>query len=378
MHIIKSGSQVQIYNGEDIETFTKLPAKTYMVGFHPMRGFYLSIISNMEVKEKKIYGNTIAKITKTFVSYEASNRNFGIILSGVKGAGKTLFVQKLSELCLSHDLPIIIVDSYYNGLADFIESIEQEVVVIFDEFDKNFSKTSDEGNRSSVPQEELLTLFDGINTGKKLFVITCNETYSINNYLLNRPGRFHYHFELNGLQSEEIKEYLEDNLRTEYKYLIPEIIGALFPITITYDILRAIVFELNQGYDLEETLQDLNITNSSTITVNAVARTDTGSVYKKEAFTIRLDEDEIAFELRKERSRYDVLELTIPREELQFKNDKIIIPLDKCDYWFSDDNFLEDGYKNSDSIAKAKIVNLDIDKFFNNTSYFFKGSILTS
>lgn len=113
MHIIKSGSQVQIYNGEDIETFTNLPAKTYVVGFHPMRGFYLSIIPDMEVKEKKIYGNTI---TKTFVSYEASNRNFGIILSG---AGKILFVQKPSELCLSHDLPIIIVDSYYNGLADF-------------------------------------------------------------------------------------------------------------------------------------------------------------------------------------------------------------------------------------------------------------------
>lgn len=378
MHIIKSGSQVQIYNGEDIETFTKLPAKTYMVGFHPMRGFYLSIVPNMEVKEKKIYGNTIAKITKTFVSYEASNRNFGIILSGVKGAGKTLFVQKLSELCLSHDLPIIIVDSYYNGLADFIESIEQEVVVVFDEFDKNFSKITDEGNRSSAPQEELLTLFDGINTGKKLFVITCNETCSINNYLLNRPGRFHYHFELNGLQSEEIKEYLEDNLKAEYKHLIPEIIGMLFPIIITYDILRAIVFELNQGYGLEETLQDLNITNSPTIAVNVVARTDTGNVYKKEALTIRLDEDEIAFDLRKERSRYDVLELAVPREELQFKNNKIVIPLDKCSYLFSDDNFLENDYENPDSIAKAKIVNLDIDKFFNNTSYFFKGSILTS
>lgn len=119
MHIIKSGSQVQIYNGEDIETFTNLSAKTYMVGFHPMKGFYLSIVPNMEVKERKIYGNTIAKITKTFISYEASNRNFGVILSGVKGAGKTLFVQKLSEICLAHGLPIIIVDSYYNGLADF-------------------------------------------------------------------------------------------------------------------------------------------------------------------------------------------------------------------------------------------------------------------
>lgn len=378
MHIIKSGSQVQIYNGEDIETFTKLPAKTYVVSFHPMRGFYLSIIPNMEVKEKKIYGNTVAKITKTFISYEASNRNFGVILSGVKGAGKTLFVQKLSELCLSHDLPIIIVDSYYNGLADFIESIEQEVVVIFDEFEKNFSKTSDEGNRSSAPQEELLTLFDGINTGKKLFVITCNETCSINNYLLNRPGRFHYHFELNGLQSDEIKEYLKDNLKTEYQYLIPEIIGALFSIIITYDILRAIVFELNQGYGLEETLQDLNITNSSTITINAIARTNTGNIYKNEAFVLCLDDDTINFALRKERHRYDTLEISVLRNELQFKNDKIIIPLDKCDYFFSDDNFLEEGYQNSDNIAKAKIVSLDIDKFFNNISYFSRGSILTS
>lgn len=377
MHIIKSGSQVQIYNGEDIETFENLPTKTYTIRFNPMKGFYLSIVPNMEVKERKIYGNTIAKITKTFISYEASIRNFGVILSGAKGAGKTLFVQKLSELCLSHDLPIIIVDNYYNGLAEFIESIEQGVVVIFDEFDKNFSKTSNEGKRSSVPQEELLSLFDGINTGKKLFVITCNETYSINNYLLNRPGRFHYHFELNGLQADEIREYLEDNLKEEYKTFIPEIIGALFSIVTTYDILRAIVFDLNQGYGLEETLQDLNITNSPLITVNAVAKTNTGNIYRKDGFTLCLDDDIISFSLKKEKSRYDLLEISIAREDLQFKNDRIIIPLDKCNYFFSDDNFLEN-YQNSDNIAKAKIVSLDIDKFFNNTSYFSRGSILTS
>ena len=40
----------------------------------------------------------------------------------------------------------------------------------------------------------MLSLFDGLDNGKKLFVITCNEVERLNAYLLNRPGRFHYHF----------------------------------------------------------------------------------------------------------------------------------------------------------------------------------------
>lgn len=66
---------------------------------------------------------------------------------------------------------MIIVDCPIPGISNFLSSIEQEVVIIFDEFEKTFAR-NDDGD----PQVELLSLFDGVDDGKKLFVITCNDT----------------------------------------------------------------------------------------------------------------------------------------------------------------------------------------------------------
>ena len=92
-------------------------------------------------------------------------------------------------------MPVIIVDTYIPGLANFIEEIEQEVMVMFDEFDKTFGGVN-KSDGMADPQTELLTLFDGLAQGKKLYVITCNNLNTLSDYLVNRPGRFHYHFRL--------------------------------------------------------------------------------------------------------------------------------------------------------------------------------------
>ena len=147
---------------------------------------------------------------------------------------------------------MIIVDTAYNDLSSFLSSIKQECIILFDEFEKTFD--DEEGD-----QDKLLSLFDGIDTGKKLFVLTCNEIKYLSEYFLNRPGRFHYHFEFGAPTSEDISEYLEDNLTADAKPAIPDILRASWASEFTYDILRAITFELNQGYSLPETLEDLNI-----------------------------------------------------------------------------------------------------------------------
>ena len=61
----------------------------------------------------------------------------------------------------------------------------------------------------------LLSLFDGTTGGKKLFIVTCNELYSLNSYIVNRPGRFHYHFRFDYPTPEDIREYLHDKLPEE-------------------------------------------------------------------------------------------------------------------------------------------------------------------
>jgi hypothetical protein len=258
MNVVHSGDTFQIY-GNALKTYDKLPLGTYDVCFHKMMGFYLSSHSDLVVNEEKIYGSSPAKVEKVLRGFQSVDRNFGVILSGRKGIGKSLFARQLAVRAKDYNLPLIIVSCYYPGIADFISSIEQEVIVLFDEFEKTFAD-----QEHASPQEDMLPLFDGIDNGKKLFIITCNEIHKLNSYLINRPGRFHYHFVLGNPNPDEIKEYMTDKLKPEYHYLIKKLIGFSLNVDLTYDVLRAIAFELNMGYSFEETLMDLNISKEGT------------------------------------------------------------------------------------------------------------------
>lgn len=280
MNIICSGTRYQVYDTEDIKTYSKLPVGTYEVCFNQNIGFYLTAHTALEVKEEKIYGSTLNRIDKILLSFEKSERNFGVILSGDKGSGKSLFARELSKKCLEKEIPVIIVNIAAPGIASFLASIEQEVMILFDEFEKTFSFENDCGEKSELPQEELLSLFDGLDSGKKLFVITCNDTYRLSSYLLNRPGRFHYHFKLGVVTPEDMREYMSDKLLPKYHYNIEKLINVSNFVDMTYDLLRAIVFDLNQGYELEETLSDLNVDNKDSVLIEATLTFENGSVYK--------------------------------------------------------------------------------------------------
>lgn len=258
MNVVNSGSNYQIY-GDAVKTYKHLPLGTYDLCFHKMMGFFLTSHNDLVVNEEKIYGSSPIKVEKVLKGFQSVNRNFGVILSGNKGIGKSLFARLLANRAKDFNLPVIIVSAYYPGIADFIGSIEQEVIVIFDEFEKTFADQSD-----CSPQEEMLSLFDGIDNGKKLFIITCNEVQKLNSYFINRPGRFHYHFTLNNPTPDEIREYMEDKLNSEYHHYIQKLIGFSMSVNMTYDMLRAIAFELNMGYSFEETLMDLNISKEGT------------------------------------------------------------------------------------------------------------------
>lgn len=259
MNIVRSSGRLMVY-GDDVETFDKLPVDAYKVGFNELIGFYLEKRQRFDPKEKKIYGNTREKVKKTLDSFEAYDRNFGVMLSGRKGVGKTLFAKLLSHDAMERGYPVITVDRGFNGVEGFLEDITQECVVIFDEFDKNFGdRYDDEDAFDASKQDSLLSMFDGLDGGKKLFVITYNEEYAVSDYLVNRPGRMHYHFSIGSLSAKDVEEYLSDNVKEEYSGGIQFVVGMSAMIPMTYDILKAIAFELNRGYSVEETLEDLNI-----------------------------------------------------------------------------------------------------------------------
>lgn len=254
MKIINTGDTYRIY-GDDLKTHDRLPAGTYKIDFNMMSGFSLVGIDDFEMIEDKIYGNHLEKIAKVLNSYERFNRSLGIILSGDKGMGKSLFTQLLSAAVIEKGMPVILATKPFPGIADFIESIDQEVLVVFDEFEKVFS-LHDEGGES---QDNLLGLFDGTSQRKRLYAMTVNKLHLVSEYMVSRTGRFHYHFRFDYPTAAEIETYMQDKLEEQYYGEIKHVIAFANKVKLNYDSLRAIAFELNAGSSFRSAIGDLNI-----------------------------------------------------------------------------------------------------------------------
>lgn len=253
MHIVESDKRYRIFNNA-ITTYDQLPPKTYRVDYDPeTRIFSLLEAHDFEIPETKIYGQHLDKVKKVLNSMDKMNRNLGVILSGDKGIGKSLFSKCLGLKARKKGIPVILVNEYHEGIANFLEEIEQTVMILFDEYDKTFDE------KKHNCQAEMLSLFDGVSAGKKLFVITCNEIQSLSQYLINRPGRFHYHFRFLYPTADEIRDYMEDKLDKQYYDEIENVIAFSVRMNLNYDCLRSIAFELNNGLKFQEAINDLNI-----------------------------------------------------------------------------------------------------------------------
>ena len=259
MKAISTGNEYVLYD-DGLQIFDQLPAQAYKVVFSKNRGFFLEKYQEPDPREDKIYGDHRPKVDKVMKAFGRINRNLGVILSGAKGIGKTLFAKLLGLDAISRGMPLLVVDRYIPGIAGYLESIQQECMVFFDEFDKTFGDVKRQEGAAD-PQTEMLPLFDGLIQGKKLFVITCNGTRNLSDYLVNRPGRFHYHFRFDYPGAEEIEVYLKDKLPQTAWGEIQHVIRFSLRIPLNYDCLRAIAFELQDGSTFKEAIESLNIVN---------------------------------------------------------------------------------------------------------------------
>ena len=262
MKILEIDNETYRVFGDSLVIEEKLKPAVYTVVFVPMQGFFLKKHSPLIVEEK-LYGKHEQKINKLLKAYEHFERPMGVIFSGDKGIGKSIAARMLCQKSVEKGLPVILVEESFDGLAQFLNSIEQECVVLFDEFEKNFKKVYDrDGDEKDNTQDSLLSLFDGTgNNIKRLYLITCNDTYQLSDFMVNRPGRFHYHVRWEYPTQEEITEYLKDKVSPEYHDQIEEVLKFTAYQELNYDCLRAIAFELNMGQKFVESLEDLNIKN---------------------------------------------------------------------------------------------------------------------
>ena len=249
---------IELNNGQLLD---KLPAQVYTVAFNPMMGFSLTINKDILQLPTVIYGNADKRTEQCLASYRDRNSSTGILLTGDKGTGKTLQMALLANKVITDlELPVILVKEPFAGsqFTSFLESLG-ECCLVFDEFGKMYKAKKGADDSDTVSQNALLSLMDGVDKTKRLIILTENDKWDINEFMLNRPSRIYYHFQYSKLAEDSINGYCHDKSVAET--ITKDIIDLSRKSEIfSFDILQSIVEEhLRFGSSVEDVVKDLNI-----------------------------------------------------------------------------------------------------------------------
>lgn len=243
---------------EDMQghTIEEIPLGNWLVRFDDNKGiFYLDKTNDFSLPSK-IYGNSTKLATRYLNSYTSWDGNLGVLLSGMKGTGKSLLAK---QICGMAELPVIMIQHAYggSGFISFLSKISQPVIIFLDEFEKVY--------QDNEQQNMLLSILDGTFNSKFLFLLTINEIGLMNHYMMNRPSRIHYHEEYKGMSDDMIKEIsldlLDDKEKVDGIITVCTYIGE-----ISMDILISLINEINLYKDESpmEVLEYMNLEPSST------------------------------------------------------------------------------------------------------------------
>lgn len=237
---IKNGNRIRISADGALDLRRQLPPANYIIQYNEMANEYFLEETAPFLLPSKMYGDMDKTAARIIHTYEDRSASTGVLLSGDKGSGKTLLAKRISNLLLNNGIATLVINENLSGeqFNQFIQSIDQPCVIIFDEFEKVYKREE---------QTQILTLLDGVFSTKKLFIMTTNDPYRIDEHMQNRPGRLFYNIHYTGLGVDFIREYCEDALNN--KTYIDEIckLSTLFA-SFNFDILKALIEEMNR-YD---------------------------------------------------------------------------------------------------------------------------------
>ena len=218
----------------DYKVSESLPIGIYNINL-TRTGYHLDKYADKFIFPYKIYGLQEDFIDHVIKTYNNTEGNLGIMLTGTKGSGKTITAKELANKL---NLPIIIVkdmEDNNQSMIEFLSGIECDCVLFLDEFEKNF-KESD---------STILQIMDGVYNSKyrKVFLLTTNEM-SVNENMIGRPSRIRYVKRFENLDLKSVNEYLNDVL--EVPEARQDLLDFIDSLTIsTIDILKTIVDEVN-------------------------------------------------------------------------------------------------------------------------------------
>lgn len=253
---IRSSNVIRVFPDDQIDVHKKLKPEIYMIKLDKILGYFLETVeSGLQIPEK-IYGSTERNADRIINTFKRKSSGTGVLLEGLKGSGKTLTTKLISHKLITDGIPTIIVANEFvdDTFIKLIKDINQECVIIFDEFEKVYEKEN---------QQSLLSLLDGLFNSKKLFLFTVNDTYKLDSFLLNRTGRIHYRFSFKGLEEDFVLEYCQENLNNKSE--IQKVLNLVKMYdTFSFDNLQSLVWEMNTYNEAANiAIENLNVEDVS-------------------------------------------------------------------------------------------------------------------
>lgn len=209
------------------------------------------------VMPSKVYCTSRDKrfIDKVLNSYKLSENGFtGVMLSGLKGSGKTIMAKSIAN---ESNLPIINIDKSVRpwALKVLVELLgDTNICFMFDELDKLLEDYDDSA---------LLQILDGADTkGKHMILFTCNNEECISEYLIDRCSRIRYWRKFGEISPSLIMEMLNDKLNDKKEVeSLTDFIKDNFEIC-SFDNIASFINEVNNypTTTFEELFEDMNLT----------------------------------------------------------------------------------------------------------------------
>lgn len=238
MNYMIAGDTVTISSSDALKVSPELPVGRYTINVAPMSPITLVKAPAFKLPEK-LYGEVESIAARIIRTFNARTKSTGVLLHGVKGAGKSLTAQLVSTwIAEQFEIPTIMVryDQMLPEIIEFIDNIDTPCMVFFDEFDK----VEHEGDHN-----KLLGMLDGTSANKKLFVLTANDIWRVSEHIRSRPGRVYYSIDYPRLSVEAITSYCKDKLYNQ-DYLDEVKAVATMSGKFSFDMLAALVEECNR------------------------------------------------------------------------------------------------------------------------------------
>lgn len=232
--IIISGSRVGVAEVTNVED--KLPVGNYDICYNQMSGdVYLERLNDPKLPDNEFIDTTI--VERWLKSFDTFDSNLGILLSGLKGAGKTVLAKKL---CAKSGLPVLHLNNSeipLDALSKFLaDEMFKNCIVFVDEFEKVVSQDDER----IAPW---LKLMDGGYNTKLMFILTSNGE-NVSDYLQNRLGRIKYRKHFSTLEDETVERVIAAFLKDQsFKEDLLQTIVKIPMLSI--DILVNIINEIN-------------------------------------------------------------------------------------------------------------------------------------